>query len=267
MNIRFVSFNINGIRAHFHQLEAIINKLNPDIIGLQETRINDDIFPVDKINFYNYNSYFYGQKQYSGVAFLCRHPPLTIKKGLNPPDGEKRVIIIDISTPIGILTVINCYSPQGENRNKNFKFKKFFYENLLKYLMTYVNKNSLLLIMGDMNISPTDLDIGIGESNKKKWLRDGKCSFLPEERKWINDLLNNKKNKLIDIYRKLNPNNRLYTWFDYRTPGLYSGLRIDLLLPSLSFSNLCVDSGIDYSIRSMNKPSDHVPIWADFVLM
>lgn len=118
--------------------------------------------------------------------------------------------------------------------------------------------------MGDMNISPTDLDIGIGEENRKRWLRTGKCSFLPEEREWMERLLGW---GLVDTYRHAWPEkNDQFSWFDYRSKGFDDnrGLRIDLLLASKPLAERCEETGIDYEIRSMEKPSDHAPVWAKF---
>jgi exodeoxyribonuclease-3 len=132
------------------------------------------------------------------------------------------------------VTVINGYFPQGESRDHETKFpaKAAFYQNLQNYLDTELNKENPVLIMGDMNISPTDLDIGIGEENRKRWLRTGKCSFLPEEREWMERLLGW---GLVDTYRHANPqDNEHFSWFDYRSKGFDDnrGLRIDLLLAS-----------------------------------
>ncbi len=113
--------------------------------------------------------------------------------------------------------------------------------------------------MGDMNISPTDLDIGIGEENRKRWLRTGKCSFLPEEREWMDRLMSW---GLVDTFRHANPQTAdRFSWFDYRSKGFDDnrGLRIDLLLASQPLAECCVETGIDYEIRSMEKPSDHAP--------
>ncbi len=97
----------------------------------------------------------------------------------------------EIPSAFGNVTVINGYFPQGESRDHETKFpaKAAFYQNLQNYLDSELNKDNPVLIMGDMNISPTDLDIGIGEENRKRWLRTGKCSFLPEEREWMARLL------------------------------------------------------------------------------
>jgi exodeoxyribonuclease-3 len=120
--------------------------------------------------------------------------------------------------------------------------------------------------MGDLNISPEDIDIGIGEQNKKRWLRTGKCSFLPEEREWLGNLTSW---GLSDTFRSLHPHtNDRYSWFDYRSRGFDDkpkrGLRIDQIWATQSLNNKLLDAGIDYEIRGMEKPSDHAPIWSSF---
>jgi exodeoxyribonuclease-3 len=120
--------------------------------------------------------------------------------------------------------------------------------------------------MGDLNISPQDIDIGIGEQNRKRWLRTGKCSFLPEEREWLKNLTSW---GLLDTFRSLYPDvDDRYSWFDYRSRGFDDkpkrGLRIDQIWATPNLNERLVDAGIDYKIRGMEKPSDHAPIWSSF---
>ncbi|URJ23390.1 exodeoxyribonuclease III [Blochmannia endosymbiont of Camponotus sp. C-003] len=265
--MKFVSFNINGLRARMHQLNTIILKLQPDVIGLQETKVHDDFFPIKEILKYDYHVYYYGQKKHYGVALFLRQLPLTVIHGLtNDNDlSQKRIIMANIKTSIGILTIINGYFPQGENKNhpEKFAYKKNFYKSFQNYIERTYQDHSLLLIMGDMNISPTDFDVGIGEKNKKRWLTTGRCSFLPEERTWINRLMDW---GLIDIYRNMHPqNDERYSWFSYRSRGFFknNGLRIDLILATRPLAVRCRNSDISYSIRGMQRPSDHAPVWVD----
>ncbi|MXP50932.1 exodeoxyribonuclease III [Pantoea sp. SoEX] len=266
--MKFVSFNINGLRARIHQLKEIIKFHKPDVIGLQETKVDDSMFPVKDVVNLGYEFFYYGQKRHYGVAIFTKIHPIRVFKGLpnNNTQSECRLIIAEIPSPIGSITVINGYFPQGENRNHPTKFpakKKFFYD-LRNYLSKKLMVNNLVLIMGDINITSTDLDIGIGEKNKKRWLQTGKCAFLPEEREWISQLFNL---GMIDIWRQQHPrvNNR-FSWFDYRSKGFYEnrGLRIDLLLVTKSLATHCIETGIDYDIRKMHKPSDHAPVWSKF---
>jgi exodeoxyribonuclease-3 len=120
--------------------------------------------------------------------------------------------------------------------------------------------------MGDLNISPQDIDIGIGEKNKQRWLRTGKCSFLPEEREWLSKLTSW---GLEDTFRTMYPQvNDQYSWFDYRSRGFEDkpkrGLRIDQIWATQSLNKSIREVGIDYQVRGMEKPSDHAPIWTVF---
>ena len=164
--------------------------------------------------------------------------------------------------------MFNGYFPQGESRDHPVKFpaKEKFYGDLLNFLTTSYTAEHNIILMGDMNISHQDCDIGIGEDNRKRWLRSGKCSFLPEERVWLNQLL---EWGFKDTFRELNPDTSdLFSWFDYRSGGFDDnpkrGLRIDLILATHKLHESCVETGIDYTIRGLEKASDHCPIWATF---
>ncbi|MFC0225818.1 exodeoxyribonuclease III [Serratia aquatilis] len=268
--MKFVSFNINGLRARPHQLAAIIEQHQPDVIGLQETKVHDDMFPLEEVSAHGYHVFYHGQKGHYGVALLTKAEPLAVRRGFptDEEDAQRRIIMADLATPLGTLTVINGYFPQGESREHPIKFpaKSRFYQDLQNYLEQQLSVDSPVLIMGDMNISPSDFDIGIGEENRKRWLRTGKCSFLPEEREWMKRLMDW---GLVDTYRHANPErNDEFSWFDYRSRGFDEnrGLRIDLLLASTPLAERCKATGIDYQIRGMEKPSDHAPVWAEFVL-
>ena len=122
-----------------------------------------------------------------------------------------------------------------------------------------------LIVMGDFNVAPTELDVGIGEQNVKRWLRDGKTAFLPEEIEMWNEI---KKLGFIDSWRVQNPQEgSIYSWFDYRSRMFDDdpkrGLRIDHILVSENIEHALLNTGIDYSARAMEKPSDHCPIWIE----
>jgi exodeoxyribonuclease-3 len=271
--MRIVSFNTNGIRSRRHQLEALRDQYDPDIIGIQETKVQDQEFPLDMIAELGYEAHYFGQKTHYGVALLSKRPPLEVRKGF-PGDAEqaqKRFIMGVFETADGQpLKLINGYFPQGESRDHEIKFpaKRKFYADLLAYLNANFTPDDRLLVIGDMNIAPLDLDIGIGPDNAKRWLRTGKCSFLPEEREWMRQLTGW---GLCDTFRQCHPEvDDRFSWFDYRSRGFERepkrGLRIDLVLASPALGAQLSDAGIAYDIRAMEKPSDHCPVWADFDL-
>lgn len=268
--MKAISFNVNSIRTRLHQLEALIDKHNPDFIGLQETKVTDDDFPIEEISSLGYDVEFFGQKTHYGVAIMSRYPFKRVIKGFpgDADDAQRRFIGGQFDTPLGEVTLLNGYFPQGESRAHPVKFpnKEKFYTDLQSFLKKEFSADQQLILMGDMNISHQDLDIGIGEVNRKRWLKTGKCSFLPEEREWLNQLLSW---GLYDSFRHLNPDeNNLFSWFDYRSGGFEDnprrGLRIDLILTTGSLLSKCKDTGIDYEIRGMDRPSDHCPVWAEF---
>lgn len=270
--MKLVSFNVNSIRTRLHQLQAVVDQLNPDIIGLQETKVNDDQFPVAEVEAMGYHVHFHGQKTHYGVALLSRQAPEDVYRGF-PWDGEEaqRRLIRGRFTVNGTpLTVINGYFPQGESRDHPVKFpaKEKFYQDLMRLIDDLQAEGGHLVVMGDMNISPTDRDIGIGADNAKRWLRTGKCSFLPEERGWLAEV---ERRGLTDVFRHLHPEEAdTFSWFDYRSRGFERdpkrGLRIDLIMASDSLLPKARAAGVSYDIRAMEKPSDHCPVWAEFDL-
>ena len=266
-----VSFNVNSVRQRFHQLETLIKTHSPDVIGLQETKVTDEEFPIDTIKEMGYHVEFHGQKTHYGVALMSKSPFLKVTKGFahDTDETQRRLIGGSFASPFGgEITVINGYFPQGENQDHPTKYpnKKQFYADLNSHLETHHTPDEQLIMMGDMNISPTDADIGIGEDNRKRWLKTGKCSFLPEEREWLERLQNW---GLEDTYRKHHPDSDdKFSWFDFRSRGFHRepkrGLRIDLILATPALFNKSQEAGIDYDIRGMEKPSDHCPIWTRF---
>lgn len=267
--MKIISFNINGLRARLHQLQAIIDKHQPDIIGLQEIKVHNDAFPIEDVEAMGYHVYFHGQKAHYGVAMLCKKAALNVTYGFptDDEDAQKRMIMVETENDSGEkITVLNGYFPQGDNiaHETKYPYKRQFYKDLMFYLNDNHQADENIVVMGDINISPTDLDIGIGEPNQKRWLKTGKCSFQPEEREWLATLMNW---GFKDTFRELQPDvTEKYSWFDYRSKGFVDnrGLRIDVVLATSKLASTCIESDIDYELRGIEKPSDHAPIWATF---
>jgi exodeoxyribonuclease-3 len=267
--MKIISFNINGIRARLHQLQALIDKHQPDIIGLQEIKVHNDQFPVADVEAMGYHVYFHGQKGHYGVAMMCKKPALEVQYGFPTDDEEAQRRMIMVSYPLEngeTVRVLNGYFPQGENQAHETKYpaKRKYYKDLMGYLNEYHTPDENVIVMGDVNVSHTDLDIGIGEPNRKRWLQTKKCSFLPEEREWLNALIDW---GFTDGFRELYPQeSEKYSWFDYRSKGFNDnrGLRIDLILATAGLRVMLQEAGIDYELRGIEKPSDHAPIWSVF---
>ncbi len=264
--MKIISFNVNSVRLRLHQLKALIERHQPEFIGLQETKVQDHEFPLEAINALGYDVIFMGQKTHYGVALLSRTQAISTQYGFNTDsdDAQKRFIG-------GIYNVngqnIHCYNgyfPQGESIHHATKFpaKEKFYADLNTFLST-INPDEKVIVMGDFNIAPVDNDIGIGADNAKRWIKQGKTSFLPQERIWFQQLLDL---GFCDSFRHCYPDvDNQFSWFDYRSKGFEReprrGLRIDQVLVSKSLQSTIIDAGIDEDIRGMTKPSDHAPIW------
>ena len=266
--MKIVSFNINGIRARIHQLEALKQYLDPDIIGLQEVKVADEQFPYKDLEFLNYRFDTHGQKGHYGVALASKPEPLKILRGYatDTDEAQRRMIRGVYALADGTeVTIFNGYFPQGESRDHPLKFpaKEAFYQDLLTTLQSEHSPNDHIVVMGDFNVAPLDKDIGITDDAKQRWLRTGKTSFLPEEREWFQRLTDW---GLIDSWRAVNPDiDDQYSWFDYRSRGFEDdpkrGLRIDHILVSKPLIERMTGCGIDYRLRAMERPSDHCPVW------
>ncbi len=269
---RIISFNVNGLRARLHQLKAVIDQHAPDIIGLQEIKVSNEEFPLEAISEMGYIVDFHGQKGHYGVALLSKLPATAITRGYPDDNAEsqRRMIHGEYCINGKVVHVINGYFPQGEGRTHPTKFpaKEKFYADLTAYLGSNFNASDHVIVMGDMNVAPADIDVGIKPENAKRWLKTGKSAFLPEEREWLATL---QAWGLTDSFRAMNSeDDRSYSWFDYRSRGFEQepkiGLRIDLILASAPAMQNLVSTGIDFDARAFEKPSDHCPIWADFTL-
>lgn len=267
--MKVISFNINSLRARPHQLEAIIESHQPDVIALQETKVHDDDFPHAMIEKTGYHVVYHGQKGHYGVATLSKAPPVSFEKGFptDTDESQRRVIITEHKGKSDSVFVFNGYFPQGDSLSHPTKFpaKEKFYADLDQYLSTKRIKDHWI-VTGDFNISHKDNDIGIGDKNAKRWLQTGKCSFQPIEREWLEKII---EKGFYDTFRKHYPDvNDRFSWFDYRSKGFADdpkrGLRIDLVLATQVLFDKCTDAGVDYEVRGMEKPSDHCPIWATF---
>ncbi len=147
--MKIVTFNVNSIRTRQHQLERLIEKHSPDIIGLQEIKVRDEEFPVEEIERLGYHVEFFGQKTHYGVAVMSKQKPISVQKGFPTDDAEaqRRFIMCDF----GDLKFMNGYFPQGgESREHPVKFpaKEKFYADLLNYLNTSFNNSDNIVLVG-----------------------------------------------------------------------------------------------------------------------
>lgn len=257
MTIKLATFNVNGIRARLGILRDWLAANRPQLVCLQETKVQDADFPAAELEAIGYHSVFFGQKSYNGVALLSLAELGEVQRGLPGlgPDQEARLI----SGRLGELLVINAYVPQGrEVGHPAFTAKLEFLARLRQLLEECCHPDQAVVLAGDLNVAPGPLDVYDPQR------LEGQVGFHPDERQAFSRLL---EWGLGDLFRQLNPEKRQFTFWDYRLPKAFArdlGWRIDHLLVSPSLAQACGSCWVDIAPRGLEKPSDHTPLLAEF---
>ncbi len=254
--LRVVTWNVNSIGTRLERLLAFLKRHDPDVVCLQELKCMDEKFPFDAIKAAGYHAAAFGQKSYNGVALLSKKPSETLLRSFDDgvDDGQARAIV---GTFDGV-NVMSAYIPNGQEVGAD----KYFYKlNWLARLRRFLDKqydpSTPLLVTGDFNVAPGDLDVHDPASWREKIL----CST--RER---NALAEVQDFGLVDSFRHLHPTETQFTWWDYRMLGFQKniGLRIDLVLASAPMIKRLTACTVDRDERKGEKPSDHAPVIADF---
>lgn len=258
--LRIATWNVNSVKSRIGHLLDVLRADNaPDILLLQELKCQDDAFPYMEIEDAGYNVAVHGQKTYNGVAVLSKFPIDETTKGLpgNNEDLESRYIECVISLPQTAIRVASVYVPNGqEPYSEKFKYKMAFFERLYAHAEKLLEYNEMLVIGGDYNVAPTNIDVFDPKS------LEGTTCFHPEERKRYRALLGL---GFTDAYRAINPQTQGFSWWDYRAGSWQhnKGMRIDHLLLSPQAADVTFASDIDLIPRDKEKPSDHTPAWCE----
>ena len=181
--MKIVSTKINNTKARTNQRIHLRETIDPDVIGLQETKVNDPVFPIEVIEEIGYHPEYWGQKGHYGVAILSKLKPTKTIKGFKDDidEDQKRFIQCTYAVNNSEITIMNGYFPQGENIHHETKFPKKikYYEDLKKHIEVLKKSKENLIVMGDFNVAPKDIDIGIGSENVKRWFEDIHLAFFP----------------------------------------------------------------------------------------
>jgi len=253
--VSFATWNVNSLRVRLPQLTQWLS-VNPiDVVLLQETKLSDPEFPRAEIEALGYQVAFAGQKTYNGVATLARgeiNDLVTDLPGLGDP--QRRLL----AATIGGVRVINVYVPNGQSvDSEKYAYKLAWLAALESYLQTELAAHRKLLILGDFNIAPEDIDV----HDPKAW--EGAVLVSPPERAALARL---RALGLVDVFRRFEQPPKSYSWWDYRQ-GAYrrnNGLRIDLILATPAMAESCGFCRIDREPRAWERPSDHAPCLASF---
>ncbi len=253
--MKITSWNVNSVRARIVNIKEYIKKFKPDILIIQEIKTEEKNFPFNDIKDIGYDSYVCGQKAYNGVAILAKIKISKIEKDfIKDKKKQARAITCEIMNRSDKIELINVYVPNGNPINTDkYSYKKEWFDSLLKVVQKKIKKNKNIIIGGDFNIIPDEIDA----HDYTKYEND--ALFVTEIRKKYRELLNL---GFVDIYRHINKNNQEFTFWDYMSGAWQknNGLRIDHFLVSINLVNKISNININKQPRGKIKPSDHTPI-------
>ena len=259
MNFRVATFNVNSVRSRLPILLEWLQKQRPDVLCLQETKVEDKDFPVGAFEEAGYHVAYFGQKRWNGVATISAKPAERVVCGLDAggPHDEARMIRADCSG----VTILNTYVPQGRDvDNPQFSYKIGWLEKLAGLLENEFSPDQPLVWCGDLNHAPDPMDV-----YDPKALAGHVC-FHPDVDRVFRRIL---ARGLTDVFRKHCPEPKQYSFFDYRIPNSVKrglGWRIDHILATRPLAEKSAAARIDLEPRMKPKPSDHTPVVVDFVL-
>jgi exodeoxyribonuclease-3 len=251
--MKIASWNVNSLKVRLPHLLDWLAEQQPDVLCLQELKLEDQNFPRAEIEAAGYHTAFSGQKTYNGVALLARQPIADVVCG-NPlfVDEQKRLI----AGTVDGVRVICAYMPNGQEVGCNkYDYKLRWLDALAAWLADELIRYPQLALCGDYNIAPEDRDV----HDPLRWTDCILCS--PAERAALQRLIGL---GLADSFRLFEQPEKSFSWWDYRMLGFQKnlGLRIDHILLSRPLAEKCTAAGIDRAPRKRERPSDHAPVWA-----
>jgi exodeoxyribonuclease-3 len=254
--MKIATFNVNGVNGRLSVLLRWLAEAEPDVVCLQELKAPQEKFPEAAIRNAGYGAIWHGQKSWNGVAILARGAePAEIRRGLpdDPDDTHSRYI----EAAVHGLVVGCLYLPNGNPApGPRFDYKLRWFERLNSYAAGLLALDRPVVLAGDYNVIPTDLDVYAPE----RWLDD--ALFRPEVRQAFDHLT---AQGWTDALRALHPGERIYTFWKYfrNAYARNAGLRIDHLLLNRSLSPRLLAADVDREVRGWEKASDHAPTWIE----
>ena len=252
--MRLATWNVNSLRVRLTQLLDWLPSAQPDVICLQELKLEDPKFPREEIAAAGYRASWSGQKTYNGVAILSRVEPQDVLAGIPGfPDEQKRVLAATIDG----VRIICLYAPNGQAIGSDkYDYKLHWYAALREWLAAEMQRHPELAVLGDLNIAPEDRDV----HDPKAW--EGQVLVSEPEREAYRALL---ALGLKDSFRLFEQPEKSFSWWDYRMMGFRrnAGLRIDHILLSPALAERCTSCTIDKAPRKLERPSDHTPVIAE----
>lgn len=258
--MKIISWNVNSVRARINNISNYIKEIKPDILLLQEIKTQDENFPYNEFKNLGYLSYVYGQKSYNGVAIISKIEVKNISKNfIKDSLNQSRIITGEIQVKKKKIELINVYVPNGNPiETAKYDYKKDWLKKFILGIKKKLSKNSNLLIAGDFNIIPEEIDV----YDFKRYENDALGKI--EIRKKFRELLNL---GFKDVFRLQNKEKQEYTFWDYFAGSWQKnyGMRIDHFLLSNSLIENIKSIRINKNPRSKIKPSDHTPVELEII--
>jgi len=252
------TWNVNSINVRLPQLLLWLQETKPNVVCLQETKVVDDKFPLAELKAAGYHAEFVGEKSYNGVAILSDKPLSDVEKGLQREvgPGSKRII----SARYEDVRIVDVYIPNGgEVGSEKYAYKLEWIAALKEHFERRFKPEEQLVVTGDFNIAPLDLDVFDPKACAGGILvSEGERKILDDFKSW----------GLTDVFRDLHPQAKLFSWWDYRMMAFRKniGFRIDHIWATRSLASKAKSIYIDKEPRKFEQPSDHAPVLAEFAL-
>ncbi len=256
--MKIATFNANSIRSRMPVIGAWLERHHPDVLCIQETKVQDCEFPVEAVKQLGYQAVYCGQKAYNGVALLSRKPCSDVAFGLDDePRDESRLLAARIHN----LHIINTYVPQGrDSTHEMFAYKLAWFRRLKAYFKRHFKPDDHVLWLGDLNVAREPIDVHSPEKHLQH------VCFHELAREAFSDCADW---GFVDLFRAHHPGEQAFTFYDYRTPNAVQrgiGWRIDYLMATPSLAARCSKVTIDLEPRLQPKPSDHTFLVGEFNL-
>ena len=253
--MKLATWNVNSLRVRLPQVIDWLSANPIDVLCLQELKLAQDKFPLAALEEIGYQAQWAGQPTYNGVALISKTTGYNVQRNIPGfDDHQQRIVAATYETAKGPLRVISAYCPNGQDlESDKYTYKLNWFAALHEWLQSELKQYPNLVILGDYNVAPTDLDV----HDPEKWL--GKVHVSAPERAAWQRLLDL---GLHDAFRLFDTESPGFTWWDYRRMAFRrnAGLRIDHILVSNALKSVCTDCVIDKAPRSNEQPSDHTPV-------
>jgi exodeoxyribonuclease III len=249
--LKLATWNVNSIRARLDAVLGWIEAQQPDVLCMQETKVDDDEFPSDELQMLGYAVAMAGQPTYNGVAICSRLPMKDIQIGLlgAAPDADKRLIAATVDG----VRVLSAYIPNGRSVSSPAFAEKLAWLGQLRRTLTEREAGRDVFLGGDFNVASDERDVFAPEAFR------GKVHFHPDERRELDEI---RKLGFVDAFRRFDERGGQYSWWDYRAGGFRKneGLRIDYAFLSPGLAARSKACRMDVEPRHKDKPSDHIPV-------